>query len=254
MNISENNSLGVPGDPQERVVHEAYQIYAEKMRSQGFRTNWLYIAQKCITDWALLERVGFEGKDILNIGCAEPIDEMFYARKAKSWTATDYNPHCVETAKAIVKDELSESLCQKLSFKVADGSDLPFPDNSFDVAVSFSTIEHIPDSLKRKKVFSEMARVTRPGGHVVVTVSNAWSLIYRRGVEAALRNGTAKIGYECFYSPLELKREFKRVGLIPLQFASERRLVYRARIMRILFQGLQYFGARIGYCALKPVK
>jgi ubiquinone/menaquinone biosynthesis C-methylase UbiE len=50
-------------------------------------------------------------------------------------------------------------------FVEGDGAALPFPDASFDLAGTHRTLHHVaqPD-----RVVAELARVTRPGGHVLV--------------------------------------------------------------------------------------
>lgn len=42
-----------------------------------------------------------------------------------------------------------------------DAENLPFPDNSFDIAVMHAVLEHVPEV---NKAFSEVARVLKPGG------------------------------------------------------------------------------------------
>jgi SAM-dependent methyltransferase len=51
----------------------------------------------------------------------------------------------------------------------ADGECLPFQDSFFDAAVCSEMLEHTPNPAK---VVSELARVTRPGGRVVLTIPN----------------------------------------------------------------------------------
>jgi SAM-dependent methyltransferase len=50
-------------------------------------------------------------------------------------------------------------------FRIADASNLPFPDDSFDIVVSeCGPVGLAPDS---QKVVDEMVRVTKPGGYIV---------------------------------------------------------------------------------------
>lgn len=53
----------------------------------------------------------------------------------------------------------------ELQFSVSDATDLPFGDGSFDAAYHFGGINLFPDIAKG---LSEMARVVRPGGRIVV--------------------------------------------------------------------------------------
>src|SRR4051812_18428620 len=45
---------------------------------------------------------------------------------------------------------------------------LPFPDENFDAAVSVEMLEHLPPE-KRDAAVSELVRVVRPGGRVIIT-------------------------------------------------------------------------------------
>lgn len=56
-----------------------------------------------------------------------------------------------------------------LDFLVADGTSLPFADDSFDHAYSVSVLEHMGGD-GDVAALDELARVVRPGGRIVVTV------------------------------------------------------------------------------------
>jgi SAM-dependent methyltransferase len=57
---------------------------------------------------------------------------------------------------------------EKISFQSADGTKLPFADDSFDVCWSLSSIEHFGGHEAAAVAMREMARVTKPGGVVCV--------------------------------------------------------------------------------------
>jgi SAM-dependent methyltransferase len=66
-----------------------------------------------------------------------------------------------------------------VSFKFADGTNLPFEDNSFDFCWSLSSIEHFGGHEAAAKAMREMARVTRPGGVVCVATEYLLLAEYR---------------------------------------------------------------------------
>jgi GT2 family glycosyltransferase/SAM-dependent methyltransferase len=64
----------------------------------------------------------------------------------------------------------------KVRFVVGDATDLPFPDESFDVVTFFDVLEHIPADAR---AVDEALRVLRPGGFVLVTTpSHRWRFPY----------------------------------------------------------------------------
>jgi len=77
-------------------------------------------------------------------------------------TGLDFVPEMVETAKNKVQ---KKNLAGTISLMQGDALQLPFEDNSFDVAGIAFGIRNIPD---RKRALSEMLRVTVPGGQVMV--------------------------------------------------------------------------------------
>ena len=48
---------------------------------------------------------------------------------------------------------------------------LPLPDNSMDMVFSHEVLEHVTDD---RRAMAEMARVVKPGGHIVLFVPNRW--------------------------------------------------------------------------------
>jgi ubiquinone/menaquinone biosynthesis C-methylase UbiE len=80
--------------------------------------------------------------------------------------------------------DISEGMLEKarergLTVHKASVTDLPFKDGSFDTVVSFKVLAHVPDL---PKAIEEMARVTRPGGHLVLEFYNkaSWRYLVKR--------------------------------------------------------------------------
>ena len=80
----------------------------------------------------------------------------------------------------------------RLEVRWMDGRDLHFPDGSFDVVFSMSSIEHFGSPREIKRAAREMGRVLRPGGHAFVTTECLVFLhwVNRAGVDFAIRVGT----------------------------------------------------------------
>lgn len=85
-----------------------------------------------------------------------------------------------EVAKEAVGIDLSEGMAQRakdrgLDVHIGSVCDLPFDDDRFDLTYSFKVLAHVPDI---DAAVREAARVTRPGGHLLLEFYNPWSLRY----------------------------------------------------------------------------
>jgi len=85
-----------------------------------------------------------------------------------------------EIADQVVGIDLSEGMAQQarergLDVQIGSVCDLPFDDDEFDLTYSFKVLAHIRDI---DAALREAARVTRPGGHLLLEFYNPWSLRY----------------------------------------------------------------------------
>ncbi|MBM3139818.1 MAG: class I SAM-dependent methyltransferase [Chloroflexi bacterium] len=142
--------------------------------------------------------VGDLAGEILEIGCGTGVNLAYYAPGARV-TATDRNAHMLRRAAAE-----AERAAATIALREVDAATLPFPDGSFDAAVSTLVLCSVPDLAA---TLAELRRALRPGAHLRVLehvvserawvawlqrVANpAWGLVDNchldRGVAAAVR-------------------------------------------------------------------
>lgn len=239
----------------EQKVITTYEHLAHAVETVGYRHNPIYLARKAVVDWDLMQTAGVVGKKVLNVGCFEPIDELIWASSTAEWTAVDLTPQAIETARRMVDKHLAPEHARRVKLQVMDAQKLEFVDDNFDVAVSFSVFDHIPDPGVRRRAIREMARVVKPGGHVVITVPNRHSY-YRLMYERNVRRGVdLHVGYQYFYSRSELRRELRDAGLRIVRFTSDMKPVGDLpKIVRGLLMPFVIFGDRMGFLAQKHSK
>ncbi|WP_262268406.1 class I SAM-dependent methyltransferase [Microvirga yunnanensis] len=92
----------------------------------------------------------------LDIGCGTGVFTEQVIRCCAPAAVVGLDPSAEQLAFARGRGELS-----KVEFHVGDAQDLPFLDNSFDIAVMALVIHFVPDPAKAA---AEMGRVLRPGG------------------------------------------------------------------------------------------
>ncbi|MBI2952922.1 MAG: methyltransferase domain-containing protein [Chloroflexi bacterium] len=109
------------------------------------------------------EIVEMKGKKVLDVSCGRGILPAYYAKNfGARIVGVDLSPEMIRSSVARAKREGVES---QTEFKVANSLDLPFEDCSFDLAVNECAVGLTPDP---QKCLDEMARVTKPGGYVVI--------------------------------------------------------------------------------------
>ena len=109
------------------------------------------------------------GDKVLDVGCGTGNLTL----TAKSYAGPDGEVYGIDAAPEMIqvaKKKASRS-GQEVVFEVGLIEELAFPEANFDVVISRLAIHHLPDDLKRKG-FSEILRVLKPGGHLLVADFN----------------------------------------------------------------------------------
>ena len=109
-----------------------------------------------------LARTLTAGRDVLDIACGEGYGADILAATAKSVVGIDISPEAIEHAKSCYRDP-------RIFFRVGSATDIPIPDASVDMVVSFETIEHLED---HDRMMQEFRRVLRPGGLLMISSPN----------------------------------------------------------------------------------
>ena len=108
------------------------------------------------------------GRDVLDVGCNTGYGTLRFAPVAARVVGVDVSPRAIDAARQRAPEGRPE-------FVLTSGFDLPFPDGSFDLVTSFQVLEHVPDTTA---FLGELARVTRPGGTVILATPNAATRLY----------------------------------------------------------------------------
>ena len=101
-----------------------------------------------------------QGARVLDAACGEGYGSALLAREAKAVTGLDIDEPVIEHAARRYASQ------ENLEFISADCTQLPFPDDSFDVVVSFETIEHLS---AQETLLAGFARVLKPDGFLMLS-------------------------------------------------------------------------------------
>lgn len=148
------------------------------------------------------------GARVLEVGCGTGLVLSKIASVAGHAVGVDLSRGMIEKARA-----------RGLTVVRGSATALPFLDDSFDVVYSFKVLAHVPAI---EAALAEIARVTRPGGIMLLEFYNPWSLRYlARRVAGARRIGRVHTEADVstrWDSPLAIRRMLPRgVSLMALR-------------------------------------
>lgn len=112
---------------------------------------------------------------LLDFGSGNGSNTVLFAPEAIAVVGVEVEPERVD-------DAIAQALrlgVNNVTYVVYDGNRLPFPDDSFDHAVSYEVLEHTADD---GAALDEVARVLRPGATLTMTVPNKWYLMETHGM------------------------------------------------------------------------
>jgi 2-polyprenyl-3-methyl-5-hydroxy-6-metoxy-1,4-benzoquinol methylase len=105
-----------------------------------------------------------EGKQVLDAACGEGYGAEYLARFATRVCAVDVDGQTIKAAQTKYRRA-------HLHFQQGSIHQLPFAAETFDIATSFETIEHLPAE-QQESFLGELMRVLKPGGLLLISTPN----------------------------------------------------------------------------------
>jgi 2-polyprenyl-3-methyl-5-hydroxy-6-metoxy-1,4-benzoquinol methylase len=148
-----------------------------------------------------------DGLRCLDLGADNGVVSLLLRERGGSWASGDLTEEAVASIRSLVGEDV----------RLVTGDHLPFPAASFDRVAVVDMLEHVSDE---QAFVAELARVTRPGGRLVVNTPHLKHTTLRR-VRHALGLTDEKHGHlRPGYTPARL------AALLSPTFAVERHHTY----------------------------
>jgi ubiquinone/menaquinone biosynthesis C-methylase UbiE len=116
--------------------------------------HWKKTVETRILPWTL-EGLNL-GSDLLEVGPGPGATTDLLHTRVSRLT-------CVEADHGLA-EKLRRRLGRSVCVMCEDASEMSLPDESFDTAVCFTMLHHVPSVAKQDRLLREVARVLRPGG------------------------------------------------------------------------------------------
>jgi ubiquinone/menaquinone biosynthesis C-methylase UbiE len=176
---------------QAKAYYDDFSEWYERERGKGYH--------RLIDDLEVEIAAPFaQGRRILEAGCGTGLILGRLALYAASAWGFDLSASMVKKAQQ-----------RGLNVVLGDITHIPFADAAFDLVCSFKVLAHVPDI---RAALGEIARVTKPGGFMLLEFYNPWSLRYLAkrlaGPQAVSKRRTEADVYTRWDSPRAVRQLF----------------------------------------------
>lgn len=110
------------------------------------------------------------GDIVLDVGCGHGRHARPLALTGHEVVGVDFSRRLLSIGK---KETSSTREFRVIEWLVGEATTLPFPNETFDAALSVAVLHHLPSQEERQRALSEMGRILRPGGRAFVS---AWAI------------------------------------------------------------------------------
>jgi SAM-dependent methyltransferase len=108
-----------------------------------------------------------EGRRCLDLGSDNGVISLLLRRRGGAWASGDLTDEAVASIRGLVDTDVHK----------VEGGRLPFPDATFDTVAVVDMLEHVPEE---HAFLIELARITRPGGRLVINTPHLKRTLLRR--------------------------------------------------------------------------
>lgn len=179
--VKEHTSAATKSTLEKAPVHDSW--------VSGFRT-----AQNEAFFGMALDRVietcgARPGDGFLDAGCGSGTKSLLLASRGMQVTGADFSDYVLEKARCAARES---GLADRVSFCKEDLLALGFADGQFPNVLCWGVVMHIPDF---DRALDELTRVVQPGGALILSEGNAYSLqsVLLRGIKRLLGRQRAEI-------------------------------------------------------------
>ena len=167
----------------------------------------------------LVDFDGYRGRTVLDVGCGAGVDLARFARGGAEVTGVDVSQSAIDLARTNFEQQRLRG-----RFEVANGEQLPFADNTFDLVFAHGVVQY---TAQPQRLVDECRRVLKPGGEAIFQVYNriSWLNALSKLMKVGLEHEDAPVILK--FSLGEFRRllaGFRHVRIVPERFPVKSRL------------------------------
>lgn len=116
----------------------------------------------------VLDQFDWQGQRVADVGTGKGRFAVSIANRGGEVVALD-----IASAMLIEAQQQANQVGVDVAYLQGDAENLPYPDNHFDLVVCMETIMHVPHP---QKLVDEIARVLKPGGRALLSMTNKYRI------------------------------------------------------------------------------
>jgi len=158
------SSMPEPGQAAPKLSDEELKAFVRERFTKTAEVFGDYAVAHRVTEAETLARMvsANENDKAVDLACGPGTLALRFAKHVRWICGLDFTPAILQRAR---NSAAQDGLLGKMAFAIGDAQSLPFASDSLDLAVTSYSLHHISDPAR---VISEMSRVVKKGGRVVV--------------------------------------------------------------------------------------
>jgi ubiquinone/menaquinone biosynthesis C-methylase UbiE len=165
-------------------------VFSDEDRAQEYAKGHRGMVERFGREYAdKLSARGFQEGRIIDVGCGFGATNIVLAERfvSSEVVGIDLSEPLLRLARSRAQEA---NLGERVKFEKADVQQIPYEDDSFDVALSLNMVHLVEDPIE---MLNEIERVLAPGGYLFIAdLRRSWLGLFEREIRSALTLGEAK--------------------------------------------------------------
>lgn len=228
-------------------LKQRYQLLAQTFPLGRHKYDIDFLIYKVVSEWRLIQQADICEKNILDLGCGECLEAYWFLPLVNHWHSIDFIPEVIANLNENMNNTFSKTILDRFTASVRDIRDTKIEENSFDVVLCLSVLEHFRNYEDVIRTLNEIHRIMKVGGRGVISVTGSSHSIYKKYSERMIKEG--KFSWEKAMEIKDFINLVESCGFLVLETSSELFIsnCAKERLIEEINKAIAPLGSRVGF-------